>query len=93
MGHYPPKFLFKAHPIDFGVFTNTGNTYEDLAHNAFAFRIVKGDDVSIGVVMEVCFVKLEKVTVRTEDVAQIGNAFLLVAGNFAKPGRYFALIF
>lgn len=85
MYHHPIKFVLKLSSIVRGIFTDTVDTYEQIARQNILLTVVKSNDVGVIVVTEVFEVDLKDVGVGAKDDVNIAEATHLTACDELEP--------
>ena len=87
MGHYTLQFVLKSSLVGQGVFFYPVNADENITGDFLAglWRIAKGDDISIGIVIEMLLVHGQKKIIGAEDVIQSRYFLLFPLGDLLQP--------
>jgi hypothetical protein len=87
MGHDTLQFILESRLVGQGVFFYPVNADEDITGDFLAglWRIAEGDDVCIGIVIEVLLVDVQEKIIGTEDVIQSRDFLLFPLGYLLQP--------
>ena len=85
MCHYTNQFFLKRDFKFLGILTNTLHADEDIAIQNLAFAIVKRDDISIGVVVQILLIDAQQIVVATKNVVHIAYFSVFGLNHLANP--------
>lgn len=66
--HYPKQLLLKNRLVGFGVFPYPVNRYKYVPPNPFPFRIIKGYNIGKRIMVQILFVHLQEIRIRTKNI-------------------------
>ena len=85
MNNDPVQFFGKITSIERGVFPDRINTDEQISGKTVSFTIIKGDDISIIIVLQILDIHIKNIIVRTKNNGDVTKAPGLAFGNKLKP--------
>src|ERR1700761_4506265 len=78
MDNYPLQLIFKAGFKFHGVLADAFNRNKDIADDLFGLiRIIKGNDIRIGIMIKVLLVYLQQILVGAEDIIKFAKGITL----------------
>lgn len=92
MCHHAVEFLLKGYLILMGILFYPINTDKDVGLQVVVFFIGKGNNVGIGVVIQVFYIYLKEIFITTENVVDTIDVFAFSECYFFQPASYFILI-
>ena len=76
-----------------GILLHTLNTYQNIAGNNFALNVVEGDNVGIGIVIEIFTIDLDEVIIVAEEIADVAYLLALGLDDLRNPFFHLHLTF
>lgn len=85
MHHNPVQFISKGNFERLGIFMNTVNADEQITRYNWQFRIIKGDNVRIIIMLQILLVHLKQLLIIHENESKVTQPAMMKLDNLTKP--------